>query len=72
MTMSPEERDRLAKLEQVVADMKDDLAEIKKSTARLESYAHRGQGALGVFLKLGGLVAVLVAAAWALFERFHK
>ncbi len=70
--MSPEERDRLAKLEQVVADMKDDLAEIKKSTARLESYAHMGQGALGVFLKLGGLVAVLVAAGWALFERFHK
>lgn len=52
--------------------MKDDLAEIKKSTARLESYAHMGQGALDVFLKLGGLVAVLVAAGWALFERFHK
>ena len=59
-------------VEQIVADMKDDLAEIKKSTARLESYAHMGQGALGVFLKLGGLVAVLVAAGWALFERFHK
>ena len=72
MTMTPDERDRLAKLEQIVADMKDDLAEIKKSTARLESYAHMGQGALGVFLKLGGLVAVLVAAAWTLFERFHK
>ena len=70
--MTPNERDRLAKLEQVVADMKDDLAEIKKSTARLESYAHMGQGALGVFLKLGGLVALLVAAGWALFERFHK
>ncbi len=70
--MTPDERDRLAKLEQVVADMKDDLAEIKKSTARLEAYADMGQGALGVFLKLGGLVAVLVAAGWALFERFHK
>ncbi len=35
MTMTPDERDRLAKLEQIVADMKDDLAEIKKSTARL-------------------------------------
>lgn len=45
--------------------MKDDLAEIKKSTARLESYAHMDQGALGVFLKLRGLVAVL-------FERLHK
>ena len=72
MTMTPDERDRLAKLEQIVADMKDDLAEIKKSTARLESNAHMGQGALGVILKLGGLVAVLVAAGWALFERFHK
>ena len=72
MTMTPDERDRLAKLEQIVADMRDDLAEIKKSTARLEAYAHMGRGALGVFLKLGGLVAVLVAAGWALFERFHK
>jgi len=70
--MTPDERDRLAKLEQIVADMKDDLAEIQKSTARLDAYAHMGQGALGVFLNLGGLVAVLLAAGWALFERFHK
>ena len=30
--------------------MKDDLAGIKNSTARLQSYAHMGQGALGVLL----------------------
>lgn len=70
--MMPEERDRLAKVEQIVADMKDDLSEIKRSIGRLEGYAHMGRGALGLFLKLGGVLTVLIAAFWTVFDKFHK
>lgn len=70
--MSPEERDRLAKVEQILAGQKEALDAIKESVARLEAYANMGRGALGLFLKLGAVVTAIVAVGWAVFDKFHK
>lgn len=70
--MSPEERDRLVKVEQIVAAQKEDLDEIKASLHRLEALANMGRGAHGFFLKAGAVAAVVIAAIWAVFDKFHK
>lgn len=70
--MSPEERDRLAKVEQILAGQKETLDAIKESVSRLEAYANMGRGALGLFLKLGAVVTAIAAIAWAVFDKFHK
>jgi hypothetical protein len=72
VNMSPEERDRLVKVEQIVAAQKEDLDEIKASLHRLEALANMGRGALGFFLKAGAVAAVVIAAIWAVFDKFHK
>lgn len=68
--MSPEERDRLAKVEQILEGQKATLAEIKEVVDRLEALANMGKGALGLFLKAGAVLTVIVGALAWVYEKF--
>jgi|GEM_PF-637068 len=70
--MSPEERDRLVKVEQIVAGQQESLRSIERKLDHLTSIADMGKGALWLSLKVGGILAVAVAALWALFDKLHK
>lgn len=66
--MSPDER--FARVEQSVADLKDDLADIKRSLQHLEALANMGRGALALLLKLGVVVAAFTAAGAWIYKEF--
>jgi hypothetical protein len=68
--MSPDERDRLAKVEQIVAGQQKSLESIEAKLDHLTSIADMGKGALWLALKVGGILAMIIAAAWALFDKF--
>lgn len=70
--MSPDERDRLAKVEQIVAGQQESLRSIEEKLDRLTSIADMGRGALWLSIKVGGLMTIAGAAVWALAEKFHK
>ena len=70
--MSPDERDRLAKVEQIVAGQQESLKSIEAKLDHLTSIADMGRGALWLSLKVGGLLTIAAAAIWALAEKFHK
>lgn len=70
--MSPDERDRLAKVEQIVAGQQESLKSIEAKLDHLTSIADMGRGALWLSLKVGGLLTIAAAAIWALAEQFHK
>lgn len=67
--MSPDERDRLAKVEQTVAGQQESLKSIEAKLDHLTSIADMGKGALWLALKVGGVLTVLIAALWALFDK---
>lgn len=70
--MSPDERDRLAKVEQIVAGQQESLKSIEAKLDHLTSIADMGKGALWLALKVGGVMAMLIAAAWAVFDKLGK
>lgn len=70
--MTPDERDRLVIVEQIVASQRDDLDEIKASLKRLEAMANMGKGALSLFLKAGAVVGAVIASMWAIADKFWK
>lgn len=67
--MSPEERDRLVKVEQIVAGQQETLKSIESKLDHLASIADMGKGALWLALKVGSVLAMLIATAWALFDK---
>ena len=67
--MNPEERDRLAKVEQKVADMEPWLKEIDEKLDRLIAAANMGKGAGWAVLKLGGLMVMAAGAVAWLYDR---
>lgn len=67
--MSPDERDRLAKVEQIVAGQQKSLESIEAKLDHLTSIADMGKGALWLALKVGGVLAAVIAAVWALFDK---
>lgn len=69
MSMSPDERDRLAKVEQIVAGQQKSLESIEAKLDHLTSIADMGKGALWLALKVGGVLAAVIAAVWALFDK---
>lgn len=70
--MTPEERDRLARLEQRVASMDDWLRSIHAELKELNKAAHMGKGAWWLMLRAGAVIlAVATAGAW-LFDRWPK
>lgn len=63
--MTPEERDRLARLEVKVEGVEAWLKSIDEKQDELIDIANRGKGALRIILLLGGTLAALTAAgAW--------
>jgi hypothetical protein len=70
--MTLEERDRLVKVEQIVAGQQESLKSIERKLDHLTSIADMGKGALWLSLKVGGVMAIAVAALWALFDKLHK
>lgn len=64
--MSPDERDRLTKVEQQFADLKEDVSKMDGKIDELLKTAHMGRGAWMFLLRLGAIVVALAAAAsWA-------
>lgn len=67
--MTPDERDRLAKVEQKVADMEPWLRDIDDKLDRLIAAANMGKGAWWALLKLGGLLVLIAGAIGWLYDR---
>ena len=70
--MTPEERDRLAKLEARFEGLDDWMRSIAADVKDLRAVAHTGQGALRMSLKIGAWVAGLIAAAAAIATLIEK
>jgi hypothetical protein len=65
--MTPEERDRLARLEEKVAGITGELASISGKLDQLIAAANMGKGAWWAVLRLGGLLVVTGSACgWVL------
>jgi hypothetical protein len=60
--MTPEERDRLARVEERVSAIGGELADISGKLDRLIAAANMGKGAWWVLLRLGGMLVVLGGA----------
>jgi hypothetical protein len=60
--MTPQERERLVKVEERVANISDDLADISEKLDRLIAAANMGKGAWLAVLRLGGVLVVLGGA----------
>ena len=64
--------ERIAIVEQRMADQKATLHQIQLDLEKLVALANMGKGALNLFLKMGTIVAGAVAIVWAVFDKFHK
>ena len=63
--MTPEERDRLAKAEQAIVDMREDISAIRKDTTQLTKALNMSRGGFWVALRFGGLLVLISGAiAW--------
>ena len=63
--MAPEERDRLAKAEQAIVDMRSDISAIRKDTMQLTSALNMSRGWFWVALRFGGLLVLISGGiAW--------
>ncbi len=79
MGMTPEERDRLAKLEVEIEafeasidDLKGTIKDLTKSVDSLRELAVMGRGAWWLALKIGGLIVGAVAMMAAALNVFEK
>ncbi|MFN4018393.1 MAG: hypothetical protein ACK4JB_23865 [Reyranella sp.] len=70
--MTLQERDRLVKVEQIVAGQQESLKSIERKLDHFMSIADMGKGALWLSFKVGGVMAMAVAGLWALFDKLHK
>lgn len=63
--MTPQERDRLAKAEQAIVDMREDISAIRKDTTQLTKALNMSRGGFWVALRFGGLLVLISGAiAW--------
>lgn len=70
--MTPDERDRLARLEEKVAGIDDWLRSIHAEIRELNKAAHMGSGAWWLMLRLGAVLVALAAAGAWMFDRWPK
>lgn len=73
--MSDSGDERMARLEVLVAELRDDIKEMRVSyqaqgiqIAELNKAAHMGRGALWILLPLGGLIGWMLAHVWPAFK----
>lgn len=70
--MTPEERDRLTRLETEHKGLKAWMESIDSKVDQLIAVSNMGKGAWFFLLKVGGvLAAVATGTAW-IYEKFHK
>lgn len=70
--MTPDERDRLVRLEAESEGNRKWLESIDRKVDQLIAVSNMGKGAWILLLKIGGVLAALAGAvAWVL-EKFHK
>ncbi len=69
--MTPAERDRLAKAEQAISDMRDDIRAIRGDCQQLTKALHMGRGGFFAILRLGAFLAALAAVGAWLYEHFR-
>ena len=63
--MTPHERDRPAKAEQAIVDMREDISAIRKDTTQLTKALNMSRGGFWVALRFGGLLVLISGAiAW--------
>lgn len=70
--VTPEERDRLARLEATVAGQQKWLEDIDKKLDDLLAAANMGKGAWWVMLRIGGVLVVIGGAAAWLIDKVWK
>lgn len=70
--MTPDERDRLTRLETEVAGMKQWLQSIDGKQDELLAAANMGKGAWWIILRIGGVLVVLGGAAAWLIDKVWK
>lgn len=68
--MTPDERDRLTRVEEATKDARDDIKEIKESIKKLERIASQGKGALHSALFLGGILGWVAGIGITIFQMF--
>lgn len=68
--MTPDERDRLVRLEQQASDTRDDIAEIKDDVKKLLSALYMGKGSKLAWAKIGGMAITILAATGWLYDHF--
>lgn len=67
--MTPDERDRLARVEVEIDHAKKQLADMNGKLDQLLRAAAMGQGAWWLLLKIGGAIVLLIGAAGWLTDR---
>ncbi len=72
MTVTPDERDRLAKVETKVEAIERMLSEMDGKLDTVVSAATFSRGALWAALKIGGFMLVVVAALGWAWDRFKQ
>lgn len=70
--VTPEERDRLARLEATVAGQQKWLEDIDKKLDELLAAANMGKGAWWILLRVGGVLVVLGGGAAWLIDKVWK
>ena len=70
--MTPDERDRLAKAEQAITDIRDDIRAIRADTAELKAALNMGRGGFWVLMKVGAVVATVIAGMVWLWDRANR
>ena len=68
--MTPDERDRLARLETQMSDTREDIKEIKKILTELRDAFNMGKGGAKTIAKLGGLMVLFIMGLGWLWDRF--
>lgn len=71
--MTPEERDRLVKVETKLESMDDWLRTIASDVGEIKKAAHMGSGAWWLLLRIGAVMVVIAGAFAWIFDRLpHK
>lgn len=70
--MTPEERDRLTKVEAKLEGQEAWLRAIAADVSEIKEAAHMGRGAWVFILRLGAVVAALAAAAAWIFDHLPR
>ena len=68
--MTPKERDRLAKAEQAIVDMRDDIRAIRDDCQQLTKALHMGRGGFFAILRLGAVLLALAGGGAWLYNNF--